>query len=724
MSAPLGLEERAPAPPASWPPSIASLIGNRLITLAVAVVGAAATAGLVLTDVRTPLRSVVVLAFLVIGPGLGYAGLLRDTDPPARLAVSFACSLTILALVGETMILLDAWSPRTGLVAVLLLFGLGVALERWWVRPWCPSGVPSSQVALAMDQARIRRHRRPVIADHVPLLVSAVVLWVMAMATINLGRVGDYGLISVLPISFYVGLLTLVASFSVAVARRGTPTTLLALHVVVLIVMIHGTLALVYEAPRYAWVYKHVGVVEFIIRHGQVDQSIDIYHNWPGFFALSALATQLAGAASPLPLVAWAQLGFSLLDLAALVFVYRSLTLDRRLVWLGAWIFFAVNWVGQEYFSPQALTFFLSLVVLGVCLQWLPADLVGREQRTVATGIVLALFMVIASSHQLTPWVLVAGVTALVVLGRCRPWALPVAMVLLAAGWVWLAYPYLAQLDLFGNFGHPGGNGQVVDLTNQSEGRVFVATVSRALTAAVWLLALVGVIRHWRSGLLRSGYWALLAVALALVPFSTVVAQSYGGEILFRAYLFSLPWMAFLAAAAFFPNRSAARSLARARRTAAALTMVSSLLAGGLLVAYFGLERANHLRAGEVAAAHRFYQVAPPGSFLLLVAPNFPTRLDANYPDYRGYSYDPSLLAMPGFQDRMLGPADVDAVARELAGYRHAYLMVSTSQAAYAELFDITPPGAVERLQQGLLDSPRFRVVYRNGDATLFRFRR
>jgi hypothetical protein len=336
----------------------------------------------------------------------------------------------------------------------------------------------------------------------------------------------------------------------------------------------------------------------------------------------------------------------------------------------------------------------------------------------------LALFMVIASSHQLTPWVLVAGVTALVVLGRCRPWALPVAMVLLAAGWVWLAYPYLAQLDLFGNFGHPGGNGQVVDLTNQSEGRVFVATVSRALTAAVWLLALVGVIRHWRSGLLRSGYWALLAVALALVPFSTVVAQSYGGEILFRAYLFSLPWMAFLAAAAFFPNRSAARSLARARRTAAALTMVSSLLAGGLLVAYFGLERANHLRAGEVAAAHRFYQVAPPGSFLLLVAPNFPTRLDANYPDYRGYSYDPSLLAMPGFQDRMLGPADVDAVARELAGYRHAYLMVSTSQAAYAELFDITPPGAVERLQQGLLDSPRFRVVYRNGDATLFRFRR
>jgi hypothetical protein len=50
--------------------------------------------------------------------------------------------------------------------------------------------------------------------------------------------------------------------------------------------------------------------------------------------------------------------------------------------------------------------------------------------------------------------------------------------------------------------------------------------------------------------------------------------------------------------------------------------------------------------------------------------------------------------------------------------------MVSTSQAAYAELFDLVPPGAVQQLEQALLVSPRFRVVYRNGDATLLRLRR
>jgi hypothetical protein len=147
------------------------------------------------------------------------------------------------------------------------------------------------------------------------------------------------------------------------------------------------------------------------------------------------------------------------------------------------------------------------------------------------------------------------------------------------------------------------------------------------------------------------------------------------------------------------------------------------VLLGGLLVTYFGQERANHIRPGEVAAARRFYRVAPPGSLLMLVASNFPSRLDAGYPHHPGYSYDPSLLALPHFQDRMLGPADVDAVVRELAGHPDAYLMLSTSQTAHAELFDLAPPGAVDRLERALLASPRFRVVYRNDDATLLRLR-
>jgi hypothetical protein len=756
MSSTIELEERAPVTAARPLPAF-----PLPLPVAAALVGAAATAALVLGDASTPLRPVVVLAFLVAGPGIGVARLLPGADLTARLVVTLASSLAIVALVAEAMLLLDAWSPTAGLAAVLALFGLGVGLAQWRSRLRPPGGRPASRPGPSPSRLRLRAARRRILADHLPFLLGAVVLWAMALPALDLGRISDYGLVTALPAPYYAALAILVASFAVAVTRRGTPAPLLALHVIVLVVMVHGTLAVAYDAPRYAWAYKHVGVVDFIIQHGQVDRSVDIYHNWPGMFALSALATQLAGATSPLPLIAWAQLGFSLLGLAALVFVFRSLTLDRRLVWLGAFIFFAANWVGQDYFSPQALTFFLSLVVFGVCLRWLRAAPGGpqpegkrppgpvatlvrrgrriagqvgqglpstppvtRAERAVATGVVLLLFAVIAISHQLTPWAVVAGVTVLAILGRCRPRALPLVLALLAAGWLWLAYPYLLHLEVFGDLGRLGGNGQVVDLSNQSEGRVFVATVARALSAGVWLLALVGGIRHWRGGRWRGGYRGLLTAALALVPFSIVAAQSYGGEILFRAYLFSLPWTAFLAAGAFFPHRGAARGPAREARTAAALAATGAVLAGGLLVAYYGLERANHIRPGEVAAAHRFYQVAAPGSFLMLVAANFPSRVDAGYPRHPGFAYDPSLLALPRFQDRMLGRGDVDAVARELVGYRAAYLMVSTSQAAHAELFDLTPPGAVDRLERALLASPRFRVVYRNDDATLFRLRR
>jgi hypothetical protein len=725
----LEVEERAPPPPAPpppAPPSPSSRLG-RSLPLAAALAGAAAAA-LVLSDARTPLRPVVVLAFLAAGPGIGLARLLPGADPVARLAVALAGSLAILALVAEAMLLLNAWSPTTGLAAVLALFGLGTGLAGWRSRRSPPGGPPRGQVGPSPTRLRLRAARRRGLVDHLAALLAVLALWARALSTLDLRGVGDYGLVSVLPASYFAALGILLVSFAVALVRRATPTTLLALHVVALILLIHGTPAVAYEAPRYAWAYKHVGVVEYIVEHGRVDRSVDVYHNWPGMFALSALATRLAGAASPLPVIAWAQLGFSLLNLAGLVFVLRSLALDRRLVWLGTWIFFSANWVGQEYFSPQALAFFLSLVLFGVCLRWLRAE-PGRPrpgtrpERAVATGVVVVLFAVIATSHQLTPWAVVAALTVLVALGRCRPRTLPLALALLAAGWLWLAYPHLASLNVFGELGRLGGNGQVVDLSNQSEGRVFVATVARALSIAVWLLAVVGVVRHWRGGLGRGGHWGPVAAALALVPFSTVAAQSYGGEILFRAYLFSLPWAALLAAGAFFPRRSAARGLPGAGRAAAAVVATGGVLLGGLLVAYFGQERANHIRPGEVAAARRFYRVAPPGSLLMLVASNFPSRLDAGYPHHPGYSYDPSLLALPHFQDRMLGPADVDAVVRELAGHPDAYLMLSTSQTAHAELFDLAPPGAVDRLERALLASPRFRVVYRNDDATLLRLR-
>jgi hypothetical protein len=57
--------------------------------------------------------------------------------------------------------------------------------------------------------------------------------------------------------------------------------------------------------------------------------------------------------------------------LPALVFLFGGLTRDRRLVWLSCWIFYIANWVGQDYFSPQAFAYLQYLLLLGIVLRWL-----------------------------------------------------------------------------------------------------------------------------------------------------------------------------------------------------------------------------------------------------------------------------------------------------------------------------------------------------------------
>ena len=112
------------------------------------------------------------------------------------------------------------------------------------------------------------------------------------------------------------------------------------------------------------------GLAEYIDLHGRLDTSVDIYHNWPAFFALSAWFGRVAGT-RPLEYAAWAQVFFNACNLVLLRYVFGSLSRDLRLVWTAVFVFFSANWVAQDYYSPQAFAFTLSLGLCGVILHWL-----------------------------------------------------------------------------------------------------------------------------------------------------------------------------------------------------------------------------------------------------------------------------------------------------------------------------------------------------------------
>ena len=599
------------------------------------------------------------------------------------------------------------------------------------------------------------RARWPLTAQ-VLSLCACVALWWLSVSQMRLGTLDDYGLLPVFPLGFFAALALLVASFVAAVCSSRLSEVVLAGHALALIVFLHGTMPLIFSEPFYPWVYKHFGVVEYIDLHGRLDSSVDIYQNWPAFFALSAWFGRVAGT-RPLEYGAWAQVFFNACNLVLLRYVFGALSRDLRLVWTAVFVFFSANWVAQDYFSPQAFAFMLSLGLCGVILRWLliapdrawmarwlnrvaafvarlgrrrrsgaaPEDEPAGSQRVgrrTARNVAIAVFAVIVITHQLTPYMLIVGLGVLTFLGVVRPRLLVVLFTAMALGYLLPRLDFVQRYyGLLGSAGEPlqnvrsaavGFNGLAGE-----PGRVLCAHAARLLSLTIWGLGLVGVVRR-----LRAGYKNLGIAALAVAPAFIALAETYGGEAIYRVFLFSLPWFALLTAFALRPGGDDWSSV----RTVPRLLLPLALLLALFVPAYFGMAATNEVRPGEVAASQYFYDHAPPRSLLMIASPQFPVRLAGNYDQFAltiGEA-DPSLLTVkPSLRHKMLGDRHVPAVAqamRDYAGGEPAFLAVSRNGKVTSQVLDMLPRGSLDQLERALSRSRRFRIWYRNADTTIF----
>jgi retron-type reverse transcriptase len=203
------------------------------------------------------------------------------------------------------------------------------------------------------------------------LLPISLILWAIGVSRTNVTTLGPFGLVAALPIIFYAGVAVLVVSalFELAQARPTRPR--MALHAAGLVVMLYATPAIVYQQGRYGWLYKTIGPVQYINHFGHLSRHIDIYNNWPGFFALAAWFGKVSGVGSPLVYAKWAQVVFELAALPLLYLCYAALSLSVWQRWLALLLYSASNWIGQDYYSPQALGTILSLGIMALILRWL-----------------------------------------------------------------------------------------------------------------------------------------------------------------------------------------------------------------------------------------------------------------------------------------------------------------------------------------------------------------
>ena len=477
-------------------------------------------------------------------------------------------------------------------------------------------------------------------------------------------------------------------------------------------------------------------MTDLIATNGSVDRSLDIYNNWPGLFAAAAWLQRLSGI-DMITIAGWAMVFFSLATLASVHYLAGALTRNPRVVWLTTFLFLIGSWVGTEYYSPQALAFVLGFAFLGVVLRattprrapvwlhgWLadgPDDTAAPEQRSApgreAVVVGGLLWVAVVVTHQLTPVFLLVTVAGLIITRRIPVWAITL-MLLAEVGWLALAWNYvhshyalLNSPTLESPLQANGGTLAHVEAGVKWSGYGSDAVV--ATFAVTTVLALLADLR--RRAIL------LAAVVLVIAPIIIVPVQAYGGEGVFRAFIFALPGMALLTARLMLSVRP---QVARA----AVLLPLVAVIATGLMVAYFGLEGVNYIGSSDVkTSAYAEAHLDRPSSEAMYLVRNFPSPLSARYATDQlapGATHDLVLSNDPSVASLPSGAQGMRLVARIAAKStaRSFYVIMSGSQERYDKLYGVYRRGFLQQLVTSLQDSPSFRTIFRSGDGQIFRY--
>lgn len=716
-----------------------------------------------------PGRVLLSLTFLLFVPGRAVVSLLPFARRSPSLALCVVSGISILVIASVVALFLHLWQPEAlygveaGLSFVAILLSIGRATSR-------PSAIAHR---FSLDQGR--RPRLHLADAAIPLALG---LWAWSITRVRVADLGGLGLIGALPVTYFVAVGVVVVSASGWVTRARLSAARLMVHVIALAVILYGTAPLIYTEPRYAWLYKHIGVVQYITVHGHLGISNDIYQDWPGFFALAAWFDRIAGLSSPLSVAAWAQLLFNLLDCLVLGFATRGLHMTPRERWLAVMMFLSANWVAQDYFSPQATGFVLSLGILALALNYfrsasLPSRLeslavrLGRLRLLHATikpagpeahvlrsrragpgwswssggsalwmsraywaGLVVlvSMFVALVSVHELSPYVIVMELAVLTVVGRFRPtWLTPV-LLLIAVLYFAPHFTYVNRtfglLASIGNFFSNARPPSALGL-HLSGDQQLVADAARLLSVLVWALALLGI---WRR--LRVGRPVLVLAVLAFSPFLLLGLQAYGGEALLRIQLFSLPWSACLAASALSPQQIDSRDgwwsiVVGSQRASRLVTPVALVVSVTLfLPSYFGSDQLNTMSPEDVAASVYLDAHAQPGTVIYLDQ-DFPISIGARYYLLLTQALLGANEAPGGFSLSSSAVATVTFSARQ---YSHSggsvYFVVTDTMLRYALAYGLTTSTSLAPLELAMDQSPYWHTVYRRGETVIYEFAR
>ncbi len=652
-----------------------------------------AAAGLLaLAPIGAPVRAVLLTVFVLTGPGMAAVLWLR---------VPVAAAAAIV--------------PTTGMAAAA-----AATVAVTWLRGWQPVPVLLALVAVVAASALVCALRRP----HPPLRVPAVLhpqnwqvrapylvivavlsVWAAVLPGMADAEPSPFGLLATGTGPVLVVLAAvLVAAFVVALRRDALLTAAAAIAATIMVLRLTATL--VTDLPMYAWTYKHLGIVDFLLTHRVLPPTgVDVYREWPAFFTTFAWFSEVT-TLNPTSVAHWFAPAIHVVLAVVVGSLAATLGLDRRAVLVAVMIAEMANWVAQDYFAPQAYGFVLGLGIV-------VALLASRVDRRVG-WLAFALFVALVPTHQLTPYWIFGVLVAFAVTGHLRPrWSL------IGYAAVLFGYLYPRRYIVFEHGGlsslNPLANGSGNAEYAGSAAKVATSLVCRGLSATIMLLAVVAAVVWWR----RKRPVAV-PVILAFSPFVLLMFSSYGGEAIFRVYLYAVPGAAVLIA----PLAVAAVARPVTHYLA---TVALALIAAAGLQGYYGNWYLNMARPSELALLDSLVDGAhAPATLWSLHSAGMPTRATARWVDFaaRNDSFDtPIVEKWPGFLDGFPDGRQFDDVtAQAAAGPGETYFIFTDDAKAAFEYFGYATADAVGRFEAMFAGSPQWCVRLQDETTTVYRY--
>jgi hypothetical protein len=450
------------------------------------------------------------------------------------------------------------------------------------------------------------------------LIAVACILWVQSIASTSIDAISNFGLITALPITYFISMGCLTLSFLIALKKQAHPF-LLAAQIFLLLIFLHFT-PLIIEGARQRYAFEAYGVADYIVRTGALSPDIVTYNNWPSFQVLISTFITMGGLKPDLLVWLTSPGIIEIILFFPLYFFFNTVTTNTQQKWLGIWLFYLGDWIGRLYLSSQAFAFIFFVIILTLILQ-LFAYKIGNNKLSYRRRLLILLFLfyfILVSGHALSSLIPLSIILFLSVayainkkLLNKRLWLLFLSFAIIAFAWnIFFATSYFDSsfIDNISKIGDiqsifqqnltgAGGN-----IPQQFE-RILTNNVKIIFSAIFIIFAISGFLverKRAENHLDKTMFVALVGIWLI----SAVLM--YGGELFMRLWLFSLPIITYFA----IKNLGS-------KKIFAVLCVFLIFFAPALHIwAVYGGENFDYIPQGELAGTSFLYSTVSHGYFV------------------------------------------------------------------------------------------------------------